>query len=259
MTASEAKYPELAGRAAVVTGAGRGLGEAHARALVRNRVNVVAGDIDLRLVTETARRINAEEGSAASVVPARIDVASREDHDVLAELACRRFGRLDHWINNAGIFPEAGVRSITPEQFGTTFGINVNGVLFGAQAAVAAMDGSGGSLVNMASIAAFTVRRERASYGASKAAVEHLTRFLAVELGPAGIRVNAIAPGIIDTQMAAWIHESPEVFEATMETIPLRRPGTAADVADAMLFLISDAASFITGHTLVVDGGGRYC
>lgn len=184
MASSGARYPELAGRAAVVTGAGRGLGEAQARALVRHGVSVVAGDIDLGLVTETARRINAEPGTVATVVPARIDVTSPGDHHVLAELAQQRFGRLDHWINNAGIFPEAGVRSINPEQLGTTFGTNVNGVLFGGQAAVAAMDGRGGSVVNMASIAAFTVRKERASYGASKAAVEHLTRFLAVELGP---------------------------------------------------------------------------
>ena len=103
MTNNGARYPELAGRAAVVTGAGRGLGEAHARALVRHGVNVIAGDIDLGLVTETARRINAEAGTAATVVPARIDVASPGDHHVLAELARQRFGRLDHW--NLGAEP----------------------------------------------------------------------------------------------------------------------------------------------------------
>lgn len=257
MPSHGARYPELAGTTAVVTGAARGIGEAHTLALARQGVNVVAGDINFEQMSETATRTNAESGGMASVIPVRVDVSSREDHTVLAERALQEFGRLDHWINNAGVFPQGPVREITAREFDATAGINVNGVLFGAQAASAAMDGRG-SIVNMASIAAFTVRKGSAAYAVTKAAVEHLTRFLAVELGPEGIRVNAIAPGIIDTQMTAWVGESKGVKDAVLESIPLRRMGLPADVAAAMLFLVSDSSRFVAGHTLVVDGGGRY-
>lgn len=134
--------------------------------------------------------------------------------------------------------------------------IHVLGASFGVQAAVSAMGESGGAIVNVASIAAYVVRARSGAYSASKAAVEHLTEFQAVELGPRRIRVNVVAPGMIDTYMLSSLTGEPAMLRSAMEPVPLRRIGTPGKVSDAVLFLLSDAARFVTGHTLVVDGGG---
>ncbi|GAF42992.1 MULTISPECIES: SDR family oxidoreductase [Rhodococcus] len=113
-------------------------------------------------------------------------------------------------------------------------------------------------VVNVASIAAYVVRTMSSAYSASTAAVEHLTKFQAVELGPQGVRVNAVAPGMIGTDMISWGTDEPAALQAAVEAIPLRRVGSPGDVSDAILFLLSDTSRFVTGHTLVVDGGGRH-
>jgi len=258
VTSSRVTYPELAGRAAVVTGAARGMGQAHVAALLRNHVDVVGGDIDSDAMTATAERLNAECRTQARVVPASADVTRREDHAALAALARLSFGRLDHWVNNAGVYPRAQVLSMDAEHLELTSGVLFNSVVYGTQAAAAAMHPHGGSVVNITSTASLLVRPGYAAYGSMKAATDHLTHFLSVELGPSGIRVNAIAPGIIGTDMNRALTEDPAALEAATNAIPLRRLGNPADVADVMLFLISDGSSFITGHTVVVDGGGRH-
>jgi 3-oxoacyl-[acyl-carrier protein] reductase len=189
------------------------------------------------------------------VIAARADVRRREDHEAVAELALERFGRLDFWVNNAGVFPAAPVLEVDADQLASVFQVNVDGPLFGAQAAAAAMRGHGGAIVNIVSISGLRVRPRLAAYSISKAALDHLTRFLAVELGPAGIRVNGIAPGFIDTEMTAWVHERAGALDATNASIPLGRIGSPAEVSNAVLFLLSDAASYISGTTLLVDGG----
>lgn len=254
------EHPDLAGKVAVVTGAARGMGARFAAALSRRGVHVVGADIDEAAMAATATAI-AEENKgidgAGEVVAGRIDVRNREEHDALGDLAVSRFGRLDLWINNAGIFPEAPALDIPVTQIQASLSINVEGVLYGAQAAASRME-PGGAIVNMASVAAIRVRRGRAAYCSSKAAVAHLTECLAVEFGDLGIRVNAIAPGFVDTEMTRWVQDDPPALAKALDSIPLHRLGSPEEIVGPMLFLLSDSARYVTGHILAVDGGSRH-
>jgi 3-oxoacyl-[acyl-carrier protein] reductase len=259
------QHPELAGKVAVVTGASRGIGARFAAGLAVRGVHVVAADIDDARMAATASGITAEldaapgPGSVApgSVVGARVDVRDAGEQDTLARHAVERFGRLDFWVNNAGVFPEAPVVDIPAEQISATLAVNVEGVLFGAQAAARQLQ-AGGVIVNMASVAAVRVRRGRAAYCSSKAAVQHLTECLAVELGDVGIRVNAIAPGFVDTEMTRWVQDDPTALQKALDTVPLHRLGSPEEIVGPLLFLLSDSARYVTGHTLAVDGGSRH-
>ncbi|MES2533167.1 MAG: glucose 1-dehydrogenase [Pseudomonadota bacterium] len=253
-------HPDLRGKVAVITGAGRGMGARFAAALARRGVHVVGADIDGAVMAETSAAIGREHrdvAGAGDVVGTTVDVRSREAQQKVAEFAVERFGKLDLWINNAGIFPEAPAADIPPSQMQATLSINVEGVLYGAQAAASVMK-PGGAILNMASVAAFRVRRVRAAYCASKAAVAHLTECLAVEFGDLGIRVNAIAPGLIDTEMTHWIQSDAEVLGKALGNIPLHRMGSPEEVVGPLLFLLSDSARYVTGHILTVDGGSRH-
>ncbi|WP_031086059.1 SDR family NAD(P)-dependent oxidoreductase [Streptomyces sp. NRRL WC-3549] len=257
------QYPELAGGTAVVTGAGRGMGAVFAEGLALRGVNVVAADIDLDAMKRTAEEINAqadvlpEGGRRGRVVPAAVDVVDPEGHEALAQLALGEFGRLDHWVNNAGIFPHAFAQDISPEQIDSVLKVNVQGVLFGAQAAARHM-GPGGSIVNMSSVSALRVRKGRGAYCTSKAAVAHLTESLAVEYGDQGLRVNSIAPGYIDTEMTRWVREDPAALRHALDSVPLHRLGSPQEVLGVLLFLLSDSARYVTGHSIAVDGGSRH-
>lgn len=256
-----ARYPELAGRVAVVTGAARGMGACFALGLANQGVHVIGVDLDqdvLQKSFDAARQQGrlASNGTG-SLTAMRCDVSRRDELFKVAAEAKARFGRLDIWINNAGVFPQTPIAGVTPEEVERTFGVNVDGVIFGAQAAADAMQG-GGVIINMASVAAFRVRRGRPIYSASKAAVHNLTQSLAVELGDQGIRVNGLAPGFIDTEMTNWVKENPEAMAKALSTIPLGRIGTPEQVFNALLFLVSDSASYVSGQTLGVDGGSRH-
>lgn len=253
-------HPDLRGKVAVVTGAGRGMGARFAAALARRGVQVVGADIDTELMDRAAADLRAEHRDvtgAGDVVGARVDVRDKEAQEALAATAVERFGRLDIWINNAGVFPEAPVEEISAAQMQATLSINVEGVLYGAQAAAAHME-AGGAIVNMASVAAVRVRRGRAAYCSSKAAVSHLTECLAVELGDRGIRVNAIAPGFVDTEMTRWVQDDPAALAKALDNVPLHRLGSPEEIVGPMLFLLSDSARYVTGHVLAVDGGSRH-
>src|SRR5699024_1583341 len=195
---SATEYPELAGRVAVVTGAAQGMGACFASGLARQGVNVFSVDViseALNQTVQTSQSDNSDiERRPGSISAFPADVSSRTDMHRVAEHVIKRCGRLDIWVNNAGIFPQSEIAAVSQEQLDKTFGVNVDGVFFGTQAAAAQM-AHGGAIVNMASVAAVRVRKLRAVYSASKAAVQHLTSSLAVELGGAGIRVNALAPG----------------------------------------------------------------
>ncbi|GAA2398350.1 SDR family oxidoreductase [Actinomadura vinacea] len=248
-----AQYPEFPGKAAVVTGAARGMGARFAAGLAARGVDVVGADIDEAAMAATAQEI----AGPGKVVAARIDVTRAEDHEAVARIALERFGRLDFWVNNAGVFPYAPVGEITPEQIGSTLSVNVEGVLYGAQAAARHMS-PGGAIVNMSSVSAVRVRKGRGAYCTSKAAVAHLTESLAVELGDRGIRVNALAPGYIDTDMTRWVKEDPAALQHALDVVPLHRLGSPEEVLGPLLFLLSDSARYVTGHSIAVDGGSRH-
>lgn len=253
-------HPEFAGKTAVVTGAARGMGARFTAALATRGVNVVGADINEEQMQATARELNAElstQDKPGQVVAAKIDVTKPEEHEQVAQLALAQFGRIDYWINNAGIFPFAPAEEITPEQINATLSVNVEGVLFGAQTAARHME-PGGAIVNMSSVSAIRVRRGRGAYCTSKAAVAHLTESLAVELGDKGIRVNSIAPGYIDTEMTRWVKEDPQALQHALDVVPLHRLGSPEEVVGPMLFLLSDSARYVTGHSIAVDGGSRH-
>lgn len=254
-------YPELAGRVAVVTGAARGMGACFALGLANQGVHVVGLDLDLDTLQESFERARQDgrvaTDGAGSLTAMRCDVSDRDSVFQVAADVRTRFGRLDIWVSNAGVFPQTPIAEVTPEEVERTFGVNVDGVIFGAQAAAANMD-NGGVIINMASVAAFRVRPGRPIYSASKAAVHNLTQSLAVELGQQGIRVNALAPGFIDTEMTNWVKHNPEAMAKALSTIPLGQIGSPEQVFSALLFLVSDAASYVSGQTLGVDGGSRH-
>nr|WP_038552726.1 SDR family oxidoreductase [Corynebacterium glyciniphilum] len=250
----------MKGKIAVVTGGARGMGAVFVRRLVAQGVNVFAADLNRDQLAETIDTINAEAsevGLSARAVAHPVDVTVREQLDDLADAAVSSFGGLDYWVNNAGIFPFAELENVDDEQISAVLDVNVKGVLFGAQAAARHM-GKGAAIVNMSSVSALRVRRGRSAYCTSKAAVAHLTESMAVELGDKGIRVNSIAPGYIDTAMTLWVREDPEALANALTSVPLHRLGSAEEVASPLLFLLSDSARYITGHSIAVDGGSRH-
>lgn len=257
-------HPEMAGRTAVVTGGARGMGRSFTRALAARGVNVLAADIDDAAMKETAEALNTELAAAAAdgtppgrIAARRIDVVDPDQHEETAQAARDEFGSLDYWVNNAGVFPFALVGEVSSAQMSSVLDVNVQGVLHGAQAAARHMQ-PGGAIVNMSSVSAVRVRRGRAAYCASKAAVAHLTESLAVELGDQGLRVNAIAPGFIDTEMTRWLQDDPEALEAALDSVPLHRVGSPEEVVGVLLFLLSDSSRYVTGHSIAVDGGSRH-
>ena len=258
-----AVYPELSGKVAIVTGAAQGMGSVFAKGLAARGVHVVGADIDDARMKETAEQLNTElvtdslVEQPGTIIGARADVTVSDDHETLARTALAEFGRIDFWINNAGIFPFAYAADITPEQMSATLSVNVEGVLFGSQAAARHMRG-GGAIVNMSSVSALRVRKGRGAYCTSKAAVAHLTESLAVEFGDLGIRVNSIAPGYIDTEMTRWVQEDPAALATALDSVPLHRLGAPEEVFGPLLFLLSDSARYVTGHSIAVDGGSRH-
>lgn len=256
------RNPELAGRTAVITGAGRGMGALFLEELALRGVNAVGGDLDGAAMSALADKINANLSGTTGVgrvVGVGADVTDPTSHDTLAETALAEFGRLDMWVNNAGVFPQADFTDISPEQLALTYGVNVNGVVYGGQTAARHFrEIGGGVIVNMASVAAVRARVTRASYNSSKAAVKHLTTCMAVELGPDNIRVNSIAPGFIDTEMTRWVQEDPVALDKALTSVPLRRLGAPVEVFAALYFLLSDSARYITGTNIPVDGGSQH-
>ncbi len=243
-------------RVLVVTGAAQGIGAGFARGFARLGATVVAADRDEATLHASVEAIASDPTMTGTVIAHRADVTSQSDMFSLAEFAMSQ-GEVRYWINNAGIFPEAALVDITPEELESVQQVNVNGLLFGCQAAAHAMSGRPGAILNMSSVSAHKVRPGRAGYSATKAAVEHLTRFAAVEFGPANIRVNALAPGFILTEMTAWLTKDPAALAQALDRLPIQRMGQPEDLFDAAAFLLSDRASYVTGQTLGVDGGSR--
>jgi len=254
---------DLSERVAVLTGVGSGIGKATARTLARAGANVVGGDIDEAGAQVTADEIVAEGGNA---IVLRTDVTQRADVDALVDRAVADFGRIDIMGNIAGVPHNKLVAECTDEEFERILAINLKSVFYGCQAAIRHMiPAGGGNIVNISSGAIDTPAPTLACYAMTKAAVAMLTKTLATEVGPHGIRVNAIAPGMILTNFSrhnfvdADGNVVPERFEAynkrSSAMAPLRRVGEPQDVANAFLYLVSDAASFVTGEIERPNGG----
>jgi NAD(P)-dependent dehydrogenase (short-subunit alcohol dehydrogenase family) len=239
-------YPDLAGKIAVVTGANGGIGQATVRALAEQGVQVVATDINPSAVFDIA----------TSVHYRMLDVTSVGALHTLADDVVSQHGKLDIWVNNAGTLSRSPALELSAEAWQTTFDINLKGTFFGAQAAARHMAKAGtGAIINLSSYAGVKARPNCADYAAAKAGVAHLTQCLSLEWSPLGIRVNAIAPGYIETPMSSWMHADPQAYQVYMERTPARRLGQPDEIAATVAYLASESASYVTGHVMMVDGG----
>ena len=244
----------LAGQLAIVTGAGRGFGRAIAYRLAREGARIVAGDLHAAWAEETAAGIRAEGGAARGCT---VDVASAPS--VAALVACARAeggGRVDILVNNAGIWRSTPTEETAEQEWDRVVGVNLKGVFLCCRAVIPVMRAQGrGRIVNVASIAARNGGTfSGISYVASKGGVLAMTKKLAKELGPLGIVVNGINPGHSDTGIMAGV-DLTALREALIRNTPLGRAAEPADVADVVAFLASDAARFVHGETLEVNGG----
>ncbi|HEY2959898.1 MAG TPA: glucose 1-dehydrogenase [Actinomycetota bacterium] len=245
---------DLDGRVALVTGAARGLGRAISLALAHAGADVALG---LRDAGGGAALVAEIEAMGRAALATQMDVTSLPQIEAAVEQVVVRFGRLDVLVNNAGLGPENPVEEVREEDFDLTMAVNVKGTFFASQAAGRVMIGQGfGRIVNLGSQAGFVALPGESVYCASKAAISHLTRCMAVEWGRHGITVNAVAPTFITTP-GTEPALADEAFRAdVLERIAgLHRIGEPMDVAGAVVFLASPAASLITGDTIMIDGG----
>ncbi|MFI5165796.1 MAG: SDR family NAD(P)-dependent oxidoreductase [Thermoanaerobaculales bacterium] len=242
---------DLVGKLALVTGASRGIGRACALMLAGCGADVAVNGRDAALVAETCEAIRGLGRSAEGI---EADVASPSDVERLFEHVRRRFGKLDILVNNAGVIRDALVGAQAVSDWDTVIATDLRGPFLCTQAALPLMvPHHAGKIVNLASVAALRSNAGQASYAAAKAGLVALTRTCAVELAAKGIQVNAVLPGIIETRMSERLRR--RGGQQLLDAIPAGRFGTVEEVASAVLFLASPLADYITGQTLVVDGG----
>ncbi|MFI7443352.1 SDR family NAD(P)-dependent oxidoreductase [Nonomuraea indica] len=245
----------LAGKVAIVTGGASGIGRATALLFAREGARVVVADID----GEAAEAVAAQAVPEGSVVAVRADVSRPEDCRRIVATAVDTFGGLHVLFNNAGIIRRTTALDLDVEEWDRVMAVNVRSVFLMCKYAVPAMT-EGGSIVNTGSGWGLKGGGNAISYCASKAAVVNMTRALAIDHARAGIRVNSVNPGDTDTPMlrdeARQLGEDWDAFASDAADRPMGRAGTPDEIAQAVLFLASDAASYVTGSALVVDGGG---
>jgi 3-oxoacyl-[acyl-carrier protein] reductase len=251
---------ELKGKVAIVTGAGQGLGKAIALELAKAGANLVLADIREDTMAQVKREI---EATGREAVLIRVDVSQWKDAEAMARKTLEKYGRIDILVNNAGISPRAKgggrlrIIDIEDADWDRVLNINLKGVFNCSKAVIPTMmNQEAGKIVNMGSIAGITGGAGSPASGhycISKAGVISLTKVMARELAPYNINVNAIAPGRIETEMAATA--SPETNEEARRQTPLGRFGKPIDIARAVLFLVSESGNFIAGETMIIDGG----
>ena len=247
---------KLAGKVAVVTGASKGIGASIAKHFAEEGAAVVVNYSSSRA---DADRVVAEiTSNGGKVIAVQANVAKQDDVRRLFAEAREAFGPLDILVNNAGIYEFAPLENVTAEHFHKMFDLNVLGVLFASQEAVKYFGPAGGNIINLSSIVSLTAVPNAAVYSATKAAVDAVTRSLAAELGPRHIRVNAISPGMVETEgvKSAGIGES-DLRKLVESQTPLGRIGQPQDIATAAVFLASNDSAWITGESLRVSGGYR--
>jgi NAD(P)-dependent dehydrogenase (short-subunit alcohol dehydrogenase family) len=239
----------LAGRVCLVTGGAQGIGEACCRRFAREGAKVVIADMD-----DVRGAALASELGGLYV---HCDVGDKAQVDALVAAAIKAHGCIEVLVNNAGIFKACDFLDITEDDFDAVLRVNLKGAFLVAQAVAREMAQAGrGSIVNMSSVNGTLAIPSIASYNVSKGGINQLTRVMALALADKGIRVNAVAPGTIATELAAKaVLTSEEAKARIMSRTPLRRLGQPAEIADTVAFLASDAASYITGEIMVVDGG----
>jgi 3-oxoacyl-[acyl-carrier protein] reductase len=246
----------LKNKVAIVTGARRGMGRTHALVLAQAGAKVVVSDISSEDCEKVVKEIEKEKGKALAV---KCDVSKKGEVDELIKKTIDKWGKIDILVNNAGICQFKPFLDLTEEEWERTININLKGYFLCAQAAAKEMaKQKKGAIVNIASIAMGQVGvgfLNLAHYSASKGGIVGMTETLALELAPYNIRVNAVAPGMIDTPMVDAVMQDPKTAEATLAQVPLHRAGKPEEVSNLVLFLASDESSYMTGSTVVVDGG----
>jgi len=246
----------VAGKTAIVTGAGTGIGRATAQLLAQRGARVVAAGLQPERLRETVEAITSAGGEAVAV---DADLSDPEAIEQVASRAQHAFGGTDVLVNNAAVYPIGPWHEMDPEQWDAVFATNIRGYFLMARAVRPQMIGrGGGAVVNVASVTFYTGNALLLAYVASKGAVIGFTRALAREAGPDGIRANAVAPGAFPTA-ATEIHDDQEgLWRDVLEAQSIKRRGEVEDVARAIAFFASDDASFVSGQTLLVDGGWMF-
>src|SRR3954471_9782326 len=238
-------------KVALVTGAARGIGLATAKRFLAEGFGVALLDIEGELLKDAVAAI----GDPDNTLALHCDVSDARGVAAAVDAVNRRFGRLDALVNNAGVAVFAGVMETSDADWSRILEVNLTGPFLCTKAAAPLMrEHGGGAIVNITSISAVRASTLRSAYGTSKAGLAHLTKQLAVELASLGIRVNAVAPGPVETAMAKAVH-TPEIRADYHDAIPLNRYGLEEELADAVFFLCSERSSYITGQILAVDGG----
>ncbi|MFE5704785.1 3-oxoacyl-ACP reductase FabG [Rhodococcus koreensis] len=241
----------LDGQAAIVTGAGQGIGQAIAQRFLENGASVVMADVDEERLAELASSMG-EYGDRVTFCPS--DVTNIDSHEALLSHCLDRFGVVDVLVNNAGINIDKYMPKMSVADFDAVVDVSLKGAWLGIRTVSPRMRERGsGSIINMSSLAGKIGNPGQTNYSAAKAGLIGLTKAAAKELGGAGVRVNAVQPGLIRTAMT--LRMKPEIFAAKEAEVPLGRAGSASEVADAVLFLASPLASYVSGAVLEVSGG----
>jgi NAD(P)-dependent dehydrogenase (short-subunit alcohol dehydrogenase family) len=251
---SAARRNDQRRRTAFVTGGASGIGAAIAAALARGGYDVA---VSARQTARLAGTLKQIEDAGARAVPVALDLCSLASIEAAAAGVFDAFGQVDVLVNNAAATLHKAALQVTPEEWESVMQPDLKGTFFLCQNAGRRMieRGTAGSIVNIASTHGMVAFAERSVYGIAKAALIHMTRMLAIEWAEHGIRVNAIAPGTVETPSRAVTLADPKVRKMMLDRVPLGRFATTQEVADAVCFLASPAAAFMTGHTLVLDGG----